>query len=292
MLTAHYAEYFNKKEVGKMSGKTIYCFMMWMLMVSGSVYAADDLTYSGSSTIGMSVLEAGAVKAFEQKTGIKFKSIEQPGSGKGIQALLDGKITLAGASRTLKSDEKSKKLLGTAIGYDAIAVFVHKNNPVKNLSKEQVKGIFTGKIKNWKEVGGKDASIQPNTEIAGEKRATMLAFQEMAMDNAAYGTGFKEIDFPRDQIVDVAKNENSICSVSYGLLAAVDQNLRANVKAVTVNNIEPTAKNIQSGAYLISRPLLLVTKGLPKDNVKKFIDFMLSPDGQNIVGKNFVPVKK
>jgi len=275
-----------------MSGKTIYCFMMWMLMVSGSVYAADDLTYSGSSTIGMSVLEAGAVKAFEQKTGIKFKSIEQPGSGKGIQALLDGKITLAGASRTLKSDEKSKKLLGTAIGYDAIAVFVHKNNPVKNLSKEQVKGIFTGKIKNWKEVGGKDASIQPNTEIAGEKRATMLAFQEMAMDNAAYGTGFKEIDFPRDQIVDVAKNENSICSVSYGLLAAVDQNLRANVKAVTVNNIEPTAKNIQSGAYLISRPLLLVTKGLPKDNVKKFIDFMLSPDGQNIVGKNFVPVKK
>lgn len=273
--------------------KKIFLFLMMVVFVTtGVVFAADELSYSGSSTIGMSVLDAGAVKAFEQKTGIKFQSIEQPGSGKGIQALLDGKVTLAGASRTLKSEEKAKKLLGTAIGYDAIAVFVHKNNPVKNLTKEQVKGIFTGKIKNWKEVGGKDSPITPNTEIAGEKRATMLAFQEMAMDNAAYGTGFKEIDFPRDQIVDVAKNENAICGVSFGLLAAVSGDLRGNVKAVTVNGIAPSDVNIQSGAYLISRPLLLVTQGLPKGDVKKFIDFMLSPEGQKIVGVNFVPVKK
>lgn len=272
--------------------KKIVVLVFICVFLAGVAYSADDLAYIGSSTVGMAVIEAGAAKAFEQKTGVKFTTVDMSGSGKGIQALLDGKTTLAGASRALKSDEKSKKLLGTAIGYDAIAVFVHKNNPVKNLSKEQVKGIFTGKIKNWKEVGGKDAPIQPNTEIAGEKRATMLAFQEMAMDNAPYGAGFKEIDFPRDQIVDTAKNENSICSVSYGLLAAVDQSLRQNVKAITVNNIAPTDKNIQSGAYLISRPLLLVTKGLPKDNVKKFIDFMLSPEGQKIVGQNFVPVKK
>jgi phosphate transport system substrate-binding protein len=273
--------------------KKIALFLFSVLFISAAAaFAGDELTYSGSSTIGMSILDAGAVKAFDQKTGIKFVSIEQPGSGKGIQALLDGKVTLAGVSRALKSEEKAKKLLGTAIGYDAIAVFIHKNNPVKNLTKDQVKGIFTGKIKNWKEVGGKNAPIEPNTEIAGEKRATMLAFQEMAMDNAAYGTGFKEIDFPRDQIVDVAKNENSICGVSFGLLAAVSGDLRGNVKAATVNGIAPTDANIQSGAYLISRPLLLVTTGLPKGDVKKFIDFMLSPEGQKIVGMNFVPVKK
>jgi len=266
--------------------------MVFMVFVAGAAYGSDELSYSGSSTIGMSVLDAGAVKAFEQNTGIKFKSVEQPGSGKGIQALLDGKVTLAGASRSLKPEEKAKKLLGTAIGYDAIAVFVHKNNPVKNLTKDQVKGIFAGKIKNWKEVGGKDAPIKPNTEIAGEKRATMLAFQEMAMDNAAYGAGFKEIDFPRDQIVDVAKNENAICGVSFGLLGAVSADLRGNVKAITVNGIAPSDANIQSGAYLISRPLLLVTLGLPKGDVKKFIDFMLSDEGQKIVGSNFVPVKK
>ena len=166
-----------------------------MLSLPQVVFSDDEISYSGSSTIGMSILEAGAVKAFEQKTGLKFKSIEQPGSGKGIKALLEGKVTVAGASRKLEAEEKKQNLIGTAIGYDAIAVFVNKKNPVNNLTKEQIKGIFTGKIKNWKEVGGKDAPIRVNTEIAGEKRATMLAFQEMAMDKAPYGTGFKEIDF-------------------------------------------------------------------------------------------------
>ena len=263
-----------------------------MLSLPQVVFGDDEISYSGSSTIGMSILEAGAVKAFEQKTGLKFKSIEQPGSGKGIKALLEGKVTVAGASRKLEAEEKKQNLIGTAIGYDAIAVFVNKKNPVNNLTKEQIKGIFTGKIKNWKEVGGKDAPIRVNTEIAGEKRATMLAFQEMAMDKAPYGTGFKEIDFPRDQIVEVAKDENGICSVSFGLLAAVSADLRDKVKAFNVGGIDPSDKNIQSGAYPISRPLLLVTNGLPKGNVKKFIDFMLSKEGQDIVNKNFVPVRK
>ncbi len=263
-----------------------------MLSLPQVVFGDDEISYSGSSTIGMSILDAGAVKAFEQKTGLKFKSIEQPGSGKGIKALLEGKVTMAGASRKLETEEKKQNLIGTAIGYDAIAVFVNKKNPVNNLTKEQIKDIFTGKIKNWKEVGGKDAPIRVNTEIAGEKRATMLAFQEMAMDKAPYGTGFKEIDFPRDQIVEVAKDENGICSVSFGLLAAVSADLRNKVKAFNVGGIDPSDKNIQSGAYPISRPLLLVTNGLPKGNVKKFIDFMLSKEGQDIVNKNFVPVRK
>lgn len=266
--------------------------IMAVIVLPAAVFGSEEVSYSGSSTIGMSILEAGAVKAFEAKSGIKFKSIDQPGSGKGIKALLEGKVTLAGASRSLESAEKKKKLIGTTIGYDAIAIFVHKSNPVSNLSKEQLKGIFTGKIKNWKEVGGKDAPITPNTEVAGQQRATMLAFQEMAMDKAPYGKGFKEIDFPRDQISDVAKNENSICTVSYGLLAAVTPELRGKVKAIKVNNVEPADKNIQSGAYLISRPLLLVTVGLPKGNVKKFIDFMLTKEGQDIVNINFVPVKR
>lgn len=263
------------------------------VLICGTVaQAADEIAYSGSSTIGMSVLQAGAVKAFEDKEGVKFQFVENPGSGKGIEALLAGKTPLAGASRPLSADEKKKKLLGTAIGYDAIAVFVHKNNPVTKLTKDQLKGIFGGTIKNWKEVGGKDAPITPNTEIAGEKRATMLEFQKLGMDDAPYGKGFKEIDLPRDQISYLAGDETGICSVSLGLLAAVSPEVRGQVKAVTVNNVEPTDNNIRSGAYLISRPLLLVTNGLPKGLVKKFIDFMLSSEGQKFVAINFVPVKR
>lgn len=253
---------------------------------------AAELSYSGSSTIGTSILQAGATDAFTAKTGIKFDKIDQPGSGKGIKALLAGEVPLAGASRPLKQEEKKDKLVGTTIGYDAIAVFVHKDNPVKNLSKEQLKGIFTGKITNWKEVGGKDAPITPNTEILSGKRATIEMFQELVLDGAAYGAGFKQIDLPRDQIVDLANTPNGICSVSLGLLAATPADVQKKVKALSLGGIEPADKNIRSGAYLISRPLLLVTKGLPKDEPKAFITFMLSAEGQKIVAKNFVPVRK
>jgi phosphate transport system substrate-binding protein len=144
------------------------------LLLAPAFAAADgDIRYSGSSTIGQSILDAaGARSAFERKTGIRFASLEVPGSGKGIEALLAGQANVAGASRPLKPDEKAKKILGTIIGYDAVAVFVSKDNPVSDLSKEQLKGIFTGKITNWKQVGGKDAPIAVNTEIQGAKRAT------------------------------------------------------------------------------------------------------------------------
>jgi phosphate transport system substrate-binding protein len=254
--------------------------------------ATEELRYIGSSTIGTSVIKAGAADAFAKKSGSRFAAIEEPGSGKGIQALLEGKTSLAGASRPLKEEEKRQKLIGTTIGYDAIAIFVHASNPIANLSKEQLKGIFTGSIKNWKEVGGKDAPITPNTEIQGDKRATIEMFTELALDGAAHGKGFKEIDLPRDQIVEVAGDPNAICSVSLGLLAAVPADQRAKVKAVSINGLEPNDANVQSGAYLISRPLLLVTRGLPKGEAKEFISFMLSPEGQTVVAKNFVPARR
>jgi phosphate transport system substrate-binding protein len=263
------------------------------LFLPALTLAADGLAYSGSSTIGQAILDSGgAKKAFEAKTGIRFVSFEVPGSGKGVEALIAGKVPLAGASRPIKPAEKAAGVLGTIIGYDAVAVFVNKENPVNDLSKEQLKGIFTGKIKNWKEVGGKDAPIAVNTEIQGAKRATMEMFNEIVMDKAPYGAGFKEIDLPRDQIIEVARSPNGIGTPSLGLLAAVPPDVRAKVKAIWVDGIAPTHEDIQSGAYLISRPLNLATIGAPKGDVKAFIDFMLSPDGQAFVGKDFVPVRK
>lgn len=265
-------------------------FMLAVLILLPNV-ALADLTYIGSSTIGTGILKAGAVDSFTKKSGKKFAAVEIPGSGKGIEALKAGKANIAGVSRPLKPEEKKSGLIGSIIGYDAVAIFVHKNNPVKNLTKEQLKGIFTGKIKNWKEVGGKNAPIVPNTEILDGKRATIEMFQDHVMDGAKYAT-FKQIDLPRDQIIEVAKDENAICSVSLGLAASLPADVKGKVRAIAVNGSEPKERNVQSGAYIISRPLLLVTNGLPKDEAKEFISFMLSPEGQSIVGKSFVPVRK
>lgn len=263
------------------------------LLLSGMASGGDGVSYSGSSTIGQGILQVGeAVKAFTKKTGIKFTSVEVAGSGAGIKAILDGKVSLAGASRPLSDDEIKKGLSGHTIGFDAIAVFVNKNNQVKNLTREQLKGIFTGKIKNWKDVGGIDAPITPNTEMLDKKRATIAVFQELVMDNAPYGKGFKEIDLPKDQLVYLAGNETGICAVSIGLSNVIGENVHKKIKLVTVDGSLPIKANIRSGSYLISRPLLLVTKGQPKDAVKSFIDFMLSDEGQAIVERDFVSVKQ
>jgi len=275
-----------------MTNKLLLFTALLSIVIPGTVFADSDLSYSGSSTIAMGILEAGAQKAYEEKTGRKFTLVEMPGSGKGLQALLDGKVALAGVSRWLKKEEKRQNLVGTEIGYDAIAIFVNANNPVQNLSKEQLKGIFTGRIRNWKEVGGNNAPIEPNTEIAGAKRATMLEFQEMIMDNAPYGEDFKQIDLPKDQIIETAKNKNAICTVSRGLLMKLSAYMRTKVKVVTVNGAGPTEADILSRAYIISRPLLLVTKGNPKGEAKQFIEFILAPEGQKKVRINFVQVKQ
>jgi phosphate transport system substrate-binding protein len=253
--------------------------------------ALAELSYIGSSTIGTGILNAGAVAAFEKKSGKKFKEVAIPGSNKGIEAVMNGKTELAGVSREIKSEEKKAGLIGTIIGYDALTVFVNKNNPVKNLTKEQIKGIFTGKITNWKEVGGKNAPINPNTEQLDGKRATVQFFQEHVMDGAAYGN-FKRFELPVEQIIEVSKDDNAVCGISHGLLSAIPKENQARVRSVNIAGTEPTAANVQSGSYFISRPLNLVTKGLPKGDVKEFISFILSPEGQAIVGKNFVPVRK
>lgn len=253
---------------------------------------AEEVRYSGSSTIGQSILQlAGARRAFEAKGGARFGLLEVPGSGKGIEALLAGKATVAGASRPIKADEKAKGVVGTVIGYDAVAVFVNAENPVKSLSREQLKGIFTGRIKNWREVGGKDLPIAPNTEIQGAKRATMEMFNELVMDKEPYGTGFKEIDLPRDQIVDVARNPGAIGTPSLGLLPTVPPDVRTKVKAVNVDGVEPSDANVRSGKYPVSRPLNLATVGSPTGATLAFVDFMLSAEGQGLVAKDFVPLK-
>lgn len=253
--------------------------------------ARGDLSYIGSSTIGTGILNAGALEAFRKKTGKKFSSVQIPGSGKGIEALIEGETELAGVSRPLKPEEKKLGLTASIVGYDVIAVFVHADNPVRTLSGEQLKGVFTGRVTNWKEVGGRPAFISPTTEILVGKRATVEMFQEIVMDGANYGE-FRQVGLPRDQLLQLAKDANGICAVSLGLLASLPADVRKNIKVVSVNGIEPTERNVRSGDYAISRPLLLVTKGIPKGEQKEFIRFLLSPEGQEIISRNFIPVRK
>ena len=273
----------------KMHSKYLILLLVCLMMLPK--IARAELSYIGSSTIGTGILNAGAVDAFRKKTGKKFSSVQIPGSGKGIKALIEGETGLAGVARPLKPEEKKQGLTASIVGYDAIAVFVNAENPVRDLSREQLKGIFTGRTTNWKDVGGKQTSIAPTTEILVGKRATTEMFREIVMDGAEFGE-FRQVDLPRDQLIQLARNPNGVCVASIGFMASLPADVRKNIKAVSVNGVEPTARNVRSGAYAISRPLLLVTKGMPKGEQKEFIRFLLSPEGQQIVSRNFVRVRK
>ncbi|OGS02023.1 MAG: hypothetical protein A2204_07550 [Elusimicrobia bacterium RIFOXYA1_FULL_47_7] len=253
----------------------------FVLFGTGAVFAAG-LTYDGSTTIGENIMP-DAAKLFTEKTGIKFDKIGGLGSGKGFKMVMEGSIDIGGVSRALSIEEKRLKPYYQIVGYDAIAVFINEKNPVKSLSKEQVKGIFTGKITNWKEVGGEDASIVVITEIKTGGRATIQEFKDSALDGGEFGPSI-EIDRPHDCVKRVGVEINGITHASLAFI-------QPGAKTVLYNNVEPTSKNVRSGAYILSRPLNIVAKTMPKGELKKFFDFMLSPEGQAIVAENFVPVR-
>jgi phosphate transport system substrate-binding protein len=247
-----------------------------------SVNANEELSYEGSSTVGEGVM-LKAVKVFEEKTKIPFRTVGLLGSGTGFKAVMEGKVPIGGMSRALKRKEKRQNPYYQIIGYDAIAIFVHDKNPIQNLSKDQVKGIFTGEITNWKELGGGDADIVVVTEIKAGDRATIQEFKKMALDGAEFGET-KEIDKPHDCVKYIASDEYAITHASLAFNMS-------GVKALALDTIEPSFEHVKTGAYRLSRPLLLLAKELPKGNVRKFFEFILSPEGQAIVAEKFVPVR-
>jgi phosphate transport system substrate-binding protein len=260
---------------------TASAVVLVLCVLAGS--ASAQLSYVGSSTLGETIIPEAA-KAFTAKTGIPFGRIEIQGSGKGLEMVLRGEAPLAGVSRSLSSEEKQRHFYYRIIGYDAVGIFVHPTNAVTTLTKEQLKAVYTGRITNWKELGGLDAPIVLITVIAGSGRGLVNELQDNIMDGAPY----------REDRIDVERQLDAVAALapkSYGITAASPAFAQAGIKAVAIDGFAPEPQHVQSGAYLLSRPLLLVSQAHPPGEVKQFIDFMLSPEGQAIVARKFVPVR-
>jgi len=263
-----------------------------VLTLPSLAIAGDDVLYGGSSTIADTILNGGAIQGFQSSTGARFSIVDVSGTGKGLKALAEGKVSLVGAGRTLTPDEKKAGLLGTVVGYDGLAVFVNKANPVKGVTRAQLKDIFTGKVKSWKQLGGKDVPVVAFIEPVASKRATVQLLQELVLDGIAFDPGVREVEQISDQLREVTKSEGAICVASVGFLGSGESGVKNAIHTVELDQMSASDGNIRSGAYLLSRPLLLVTKGLPGGDTKRFIEYMLSKDGQAIVQRYFVPVRK
>ncbi len=241
------------------------------------------ISISGSTSVGP-LMEKIAEK-YEGDNGNVSIEINQVGSSAGIKDTINGISEIGMSSRELKSEEE-KEVKSTVIAYDGIAIITNKNNPIKNITLDQIKGIFTGKITNWSEIeGGKNAPIVLSSREEGS--GTRDAFQEIV--------GYKSEELKADAMISngngglkeiVVGNENAIGFVSF-------EYLDDKVNIVNVENVEPKADLVKSGEYKISRPFLLATKeGNLSENGQKLIDFILSDEGQIIVKENkLIPVK-
>ena len=197
------------------------------------------------------------------------------GSGSGIKAVSEGTCDIGLSSRNLKDDEKASGLTGTVLALDGIAVIVNPNNPVSDLSVEQIASIYKGEITNWKDVGGSDAEIVLIGREAGS--GTRDGFESITGTNDACKYR-QELTSTGDVITTVSQNPDAI---GYASLAS----LKDNVKALTVGGIAPTEETVKDGSYVIQRPFVLVTKdGVElSETAKKFFDYATSSQAAEVI---------
>jgi len=208
------------------------------------------------------------------------------GSGVGIAALIEGTTDIAQSSRAIKFDEKGKMQEGgkttkeVIIAYDALAIIVNPQNKVTNLTREQLEGIFTGKIKNWKEVGGDDIPVIPYARETSS--GTYEFIKEYVLLNKNYMNGIMSMPATGAIRQSISQTKGAI---GYVGLAYID----ASVKAIHVSYdkgktfVEPSVANAKNNTYPIVRPLLYYYATKSEAIVKPFIDFVLSDEGQKIV---------
>ncbi len=257
--------------------------------LAGGSWAAGSkkINIVGSTTV-LPIAQACAEKFMDLYPEIDV-SVKGGGSGVGISALIDGTCDIADASRPMKPSEvkraKAKGINPVAhvIARDGIAVVVHPSNPVSALTIDQIKDIYVGKIKNWKELGGKDMKIIVISRDSSS--GTYEVFEHLVLKGAKVRKDALLMASNKAVAMAVAKTPGAIGYVGLGYLSK-------SLKALKVDGAYPTLETVRDGLYKLSRPLFMYTNGKPKGVIKEFIDFVLSPEGQKIVKEQgFVPIK-
>ncbi|KAA3618370.1 MAG: phosphate ABC transporter substrate-binding protein [Calditrichaeota bacterium] len=237
-----------------------------ILLMSSAFFSEQKLMLAGSTTIQKRVLEP-ALEAINAETGIALK-ILGIGTGQGFDYLLKEKVPASIASSPLNSILEKAGIAddGTfkehVIVRDVIVPIVHKTNPVSELSWQQLADINTGKITNWKEVGGEDMPVKVVTSHSGS--ATRAVFQKQVMKKAAYVENAMKVKSTREEVDLAGKLKGAIGAVSEGFVKLNP----GKVKIIKTKEI--------------SRPLSFITKGEPTADVQKVIDYLMTPDAKKL----------
>src|SRR5262245_49532331 len=253
---------------------------------------AGTVTVKGSDT--MVVLGQRWAEEFMKKHPEITIQVTGGGSGTGISALINGTTDVCEAFRGMKDAEK--KQLGDKAGAppieipvakDGLSVYVNETNPLTELTMADLKAIFTGKVTSWKEVGGPDAKIIPYSRE--NSSGTYVFFKEHVLENADFSPRAQNMPGTAAVVNAVSKEKFSI---GYGG-AAYSKGIKVlKVKKGQTPAIAPTDATIKDGSYPLSRPLFFYVRAKPAPEIKKFTDWVLSPEGQAVVVKvGYFPLK-
>ncbi len=276
--------------------------VLTFLFVSYALAASEknSIQVKGSDTM-VNLGQAWAEKYMEKNPG-DFVAVTGGGSGTGFSSLISGTCDIAMASRNIKEKEialaKQKGInpFEIKVGLDGLAVVVNPKNPVSKLTIAQLAAIFTGKVSNWKEVGGLDSKIVILSREVNS--GTHVYFKEHVLrkgdPNGKEEFASSALLLPSSQAIadEVAGNPSAIGYYGMGYISSKQKAISV-AKDETSEYVSSTTDNVVSGKYPISRPLFLYVNGEPKGLVKKFVDFVLSQEGQDIVLKtDFVPINR
>ena len=248
---------------------------------------AGKIVLEGSTTV--LPIAQKAAEVFMKNNPDADLSVRGGGSGVGIASIIDGTCDIADSSRAIKPDELAKAakrgrdLKAHVIAMDGITHIVHPSNTVSNLTRAQIKEIYTSRATNWKKFGGPDLKIVVISRDSAS--GTFEAFSEMVLDK-------KKV---RPDAIMQASNQGiaSIVARTPGAIGYVGLGyVSSSVKALSVDGVASTKETVLKNKYPITRPLFMYTNGKPEGMIKKFIDFVKSPEGQKIVDEEgFVGLK-
>ena len=235
---------------------------------------SGSISMAGSTS--MEKLANAAAESFMAKYPGVMVTAEFTGSSAGVEAVTAGSVDIGNSSRALKDSEKEAGTVENIVAIDGIAVVVDPANTVAGLTKQQLIDIYTGKVKNWSEVGGQDSVIIVVGREAGS--GTRGAFEEiLEIEDAC--TYANELDSTGAVMAKVASTPGAIGYVS---LDVIDE----TVTALALDEVEPTVENIKAGSYFLSRPFVMATVGEiseQKEEVQAFFDYLASEEGKEII---------